>query len=414
MAKATPGITIKLGSLHALPALPADKLYQHVLSFKETLEDASTFDAWHNALLLTARCYKGIFDGTIVETYGDVDPDVLLAAHSAAERTLMGSLGTLVKSHLTAYDTVPELYKQLVTRYGVTGIARELEIYASYVRQPLTANDADFAWFATAVTANNAAFARLMQLYNNNLKVLDKVVFLDNLPGLLRAKVVRVLATQFSSVVHLPELATLAVHVQAEMDPLTMSVNTASTGASHSHENAPWKTRPCRHCKTVGHRQRDCPTRQHKNVGLTSVATSYTPYHPQVCVAQTTRDFVWDGGSEIQVTNNCNLFLSYQDKPLPDVSFGGHLVPAKGKGTVDFRRPDGTSFLVNNVWFTPSGHVNALTPNQFLGLGYEQGRTNNEGGSFYQPDGTVLLNFVCKPNLLLPVVDAKPERGSCT
>ncbi|KAM0792715.1 hypothetical protein ACM66B_002493 [Microbotryomycetes sp. NB124-2] len=76
MAKATPGITIKLGSLHALPA---NKLYQHVLLFKETLEDASTFDAWHNALLLTARCYKGIFDGTIVETYGDVDPEILLA-----------------------------------------------------------------------------------------------------------------------------------------------------------------------------------------------------------------------------------------------------------------------------------------------------------------------------------------------
>ncbi|KAM0786159.1 hypothetical protein ACM66B_006966 [Microbotryomycetes sp. NB124-2] len=285
MAKATPGITIKLGSLHALPALPAlpaNKLYQHVLSFKETLKDASTFDAWHNALLLTARCYKGIFDGTIVETYGDVNPGTLLAAHSAAERTLMGSLGTLVKSHLTAYNAVPELYKQLVTRYGVTGIARELEIYASY------------------------------------------------------------------------------------------------------------------------------------NVGLTSVATSYTPYHPQVCVAQTTRDFVWDGGSEIHVTNNCDLFLSYQDEPLPDVSFGRHLVPAKGKGTVDFRRPDGTSFSVNNVWFTPSGHVNALTPNQFLGLGYKQGRTNNEGGSLYQPDGTVLLNFVRKPNLLLPVVDAKPERGSRT
>ncbi|KAM0789849.1 hypothetical protein ACM66B_006696 [Microbotryomycetes sp. NB124-2] len=101
----------------------------------------------------------------------------------------MGSLGTLVKSHLTAYDTVPELYKQLVTCYGVTGIAQEPEIYASYVRQPLTANDADFACFATAVTANNAAFARLMQSYNNDLKVLDKVVFLDNLPGLLRAKV---------------------------------------------------------------------------------------------------------------------------------------------------------------------------------------------------------------------------------
>ncbi|KAM0787486.1 hypothetical protein ACM66B_003561 [Microbotryomycetes sp. NB124-2] len=252
MAKATPGITIKLGSLHALPALPANKLYQHVLLFKETLKDASTFDAWHNALLLTARCYKGIFDGTIVETYGDVDPNILLAAHSAAERTLMGSLGTLVKSHLTAYNT---------------------------------------------------------------------------------------------------------------------------------------------------------------NVGLTSVATLYTPYHPHVCVAQTTRDFVWDGGSEIHVTNNCDLFLLYHDKPLPDVSFGGHLVPAKGKGTVDFRCPDGTLFLVNNVWFTPSGHVNALTPNQFLGLGYKQGRTNNEGGSFYQPDGTVLLNFVCKPNLLLPVVNAKPERG---
>ncbi|KAM0790199.1 hypothetical protein ACM66B_005515 [Microbotryomycetes sp. NB124-2] len=250
MAKATPGITIKLGSLHALPALPADKLYQHVLSFKETLEDASTFNAWHNALLLTACCYKGIFDGTIVETYGDVKLGILLAAHSAAERTLMGSLGTLVKSHLTAYNTVPEL-----------------------------------------------------------------------------------------------------------------------------------------------------------------VATSYTPYHPQVCVAQTTRDFVWDGGSEIHVTNNCNLFSLYQDEPLPDVSFGGHLVPAKGKGNVDFCCPDGTLFSVNNVWFTPSGHVNALTPNQYLGLGYEQGRTNDEGGSFYQPDSTVLLNFVCKPNLLLPVVDAKPERG---
>ncbi|KAM0791809.1 hypothetical protein ACM66B_004072 [Microbotryomycetes sp. NB124-2] len=338
MAKATPGITLKLGSLHALPALPADKLYQHVLLFKEPFEDASTFDPWHNAFLLTAHCYKGIFNDIIVGMYGDVAPNILLAAHSAAERTLMGSLGALVKSHLTAYDTVPKLYKQLVTRYGVTGIAQELEIYASYVRQPLTANDADFARFATAVTANNATFARLMQLYKNNLKVLNKVVFLDNLPGLLQGKV-------------------------------------------------------------------------HKNVRLTSVATLYTPYHPQVCVAQTTQDFVWDGGSEIHVTNNCNLSLSYHDKPLPNVSFGGHLVPAKGKGTVDFCRPDGTSFLVNNVWFTPSEHVNALTSNQFLGLGYKQGRTNDAGGSFYQPDGTVLLNFVRKPNLLLPVVDAKPERG---
>ncbi|KAK4045932.1 hypothetical protein OIV83_006513 [Microbotryomycetes sp. JL201] len=111
-------------------------------------------------------------------------------------------------------------------------------------------------------------------------------------------------------------------------------------------------------------------------------------------MAQATTDFVWDGGSEIHVTNNCNLLSSFTAKTLPDVSFGGHLVPATGKGTVNFRQPDGTIFLINDVWFTSSGHVNVLTPNQFLGKGFTQGPTGDAGGSFFQPDGTVLLDFV--------------------
>ncbi|KAK4045938.1 hypothetical protein OIV83_006507 [Microbotryomycetes sp. JL201] len=122
------GSKIKLASLQSLPALPANKMYQHVLTFRETLKDSSTFDAWHNALLLTARCYKGFFDDKITEMYGDIKDNVLRAAHSAAKRTIMGSLGTNVKSHLTPYDTVPKLYRQLVTQYGVTGITRKLEI----------------------------------------------------------------------------------------------------------------------------------------------------------------------------------------------------------------------------------------------------------------------------------------------
>ncbi|KAK4050705.1 hypothetical protein OIV83_003431 [Microbotryomycetes sp. JL201] len=134
----------------------------------------------------------------------------------------MDSLGTNVKSHLTPYDTVPELYRQLVTQYGVTGIARELEIYAAYVRQPLGATKADFARFQTAVTSKNSDFARLMKSFNNDLSVLDKLVFFDNLPAPFQSKVVRVLAKQFSSAAKLPALAELATHVRAEMDPTTI------------------------------------------------------------------------------------------------------------------------------------------------------------------------------------------------
>ncbi|KAK4045913.1 hypothetical protein OIV83_006530 [Microbotryomycetes sp. JL201] len=67
-----------------------------------------------------ARCYKGFFNDKITKTYGDVKDNVLRAAHSAAKHTLMDSLGTHVKSHLTPYDTVLKLYLQLVTQYSAS------------------------------------------------------------------------------------------------------------------------------------------------------------------------------------------------------------------------------------------------------------------------------------------------------
>ncbi|KAK4045957.1 hypothetical protein OIO90_006643, partial [Microbotryomycetes sp. JL221] len=213
------------------------------------------------------------------------------------------------------------------------------------------------------------------------------------------------LAGRYASVSEIPSFDDLGKRVRVALASSTVAVNTVQQARDRSGgRKKKWVPHgKCKHCGQYGHKHDDCPKKPQEvaNVQILS------PYVNTTSVK--TKNFLWDSGSQIHVTNDCSLFSTFVNKPLPAVSLGGHKIPATGIGSIPFKRPDGTSFTIDDVWLTPSGHVNVLTPNQFLGAGYHQGPVDDVGGSFFNSSGDVLLNFVCKPNFNLPIVDAIPE-----
>ena len=283
-----------------LPPLPAKDLISHVPTFSEQLTDASSFEKWHGVLLMHARCYIGVFEGRDRTTYGATDDNIFAAADYAAEQTILRSLSETVKQSLVPWNSTTNLYQQLLQLYGVTGIARDLAIFAAYFRQPVTTAQADLTRLEADMPRRHADFCRLMAALGNDASVLQKLVVLDNLPAPFQSHVVRHLETKHASVRDLPNLHQLMTFIRAHAASdqpqanTAAQVNTAAPTAPPARRGArPPPPGPCRFCGKTGHRHSDCPKIQHLvHVNQTSV------HHPIVnaVASASTRDFIWDGG----------------------------------------------------------------------------------------------------------------------
>ncbi|KAK4045945.1 hypothetical protein OIO90_006646, partial [Microbotryomycetes sp. JL221] len=330
--------------VYPLPPVLLDKLVTYTIAFDKKLKDAASFDAWHHALMMHARCYRHIFEGrpdlcfaTDTEFNTPENQARVNAASIAAKHTLLNSLDTSAKI-LLEYNTTPELYCQLVTRYGTTGLRKEIKLFDTFMQQTFADNKADFGQFEANFPAQAATITRLFESGKRNFNFIHKLVYLRAIPSGIQSQVIADLAGRYASVSEIPSFDNLGKRVRVALASSTVAVNTVQQ-ARHRSGGRKKKWVPhgkCKHCGQYGHKHNNCPKKPQE----VATVQILSPYVNTTSVK--TKNFLWDGGSQIHVTNNCSLFPTFVNKPLPAVLFGGHKIPATGTGSIPFKRPDGT------------------------------------------------------------------------